>query len=1064
MRFALGILAAALAALGLARGEEAFDWRTQQAKPTPAGDLAWSPHPFVLEAGASRRYIDFENGNDANPGTREAPWKRHPWDPAASGQSAACAGIHTFVFKRGVVYRGALVVKASGKPGEPMRLTSDPEWGQGEAVLCGSRLVEGFKQGAEHKDLPEPGKVWWTDLDFAPRTLWALDGAGKVRRIPLARAPNWKVSDPDDIKSEWWHWDYKGAPKHFDIFTEHAGRKLHLGIDTEHLTQPAAYYENAILWTENGWVMGTPYPVRVEAVDTKQKGLAFGGRWGGAAGSYKIVRYNRYFLEDKPHYLDDPDGEFWFEKKGAGGRLYVRVPGGAEPAAFRFEAGREFNLIDGANVSHLHVSALAFRFTNVHWDLDGVPYAQGKNLDPACVRLAGAGKDLRVTNCLFEHVNHPIRITAGSKLGEDLDEVLVADNDIRSTDRGGIYVNEGSEWGETEPKTGLLFDVKILRNRMREVGMRPTRFDQGFGLTVTNARTLEVAGNVLERIYAGGINLFGAKRSGALRDVPLSRMLVHHNKVVDPLLNSNDFGGIETWQGGPAYVYNNISGNPGGYWHYGHKNHPENPGNARFGHAYYLDGAFKNYHFNNIAWGKSKDPLSRLGNTCAFQEIHSYQNAFFNNTVYNFVKGTRRQAPHAGRDKFLGNVWDGIGEWLFWHSQPSKTPEEGNARDAGPQKDHYAFETMAYGRNVIHDIAPDRFGVFEPSGRWLETFDAFKTALQERKVLLGEVGEVAASEVLSDPAHHDFRPAKGSPAIDKGVRAFVPWALYAEVAEWNFYPAGGDPGTILDEHWYLTAYHVVRDSYHERPTWPLSVKHAGADAYVPGPLEDWIAGALALNGTNRYAVLPHAKLAEPFVYEARVEKDKKKVNEQRTAQGEELKNPQVHRSNFLIEVYFKLEPKQAGGVLIEKRKGSGYALTVDAQGRAHFELASGEVVKSVTGTAQLADGAWHHLIAEADRAARKLTLYLDGKRHAEAEGLGPDVSLANEGDLYVGGTPEGRCLSGALDFMRIALGTLADARTTIEELHAWEFNGPFLRDFTGRKPNGKRDAGALEAE
>jgi hypothetical protein len=46
--------------------------------------------------------------------------------------------------------------------------------------------------------------------------------------------------------------------------------------------------------------------------------------------------------------------------------------------------------------------------------------------------------------------------------------------------------------------------------------------------------------------------------------------------------------------------------------------------------------------------------------------------------------------------------------------------------------------------------------------------------------------------------------------------------------------------------------------------------------------------------------------------------------------------------------------------------------------------------------------------------------------------------------------------------VRISLGTLADAKTDIGELYAWQFNGPFLRDFTGRKPQGKRDAGALE--
>ena len=39
---------------------------------------------------------------------------------------------------------------------------------------------------------------------------------------------------------------------------------------------------------------------------------------------------------------------------------------------------------------------------------------------------------------------------------------------------------------------------------------------------------------------------------------PLTRILVHHNKVTNPLLNTNDWGGIETWQGGTFYVYNNV--------------------------------------------------------------------------------------------------------------------------------------------------------------------------------------------------------------------------------------------------------------------------------------------------------------------------------------------------------------------------------------------------------------------------------------------------------------------------------------------------------------------------
>ena len=55
-------------------------------------------------------------------------------------------------------------------------------------------------------------------------------------------------------------------------------------------------------------------------------------------------------------------------------------------------------------------------------------------------------------------------------------------------------------------------------------------------------------------------------------------------------------------------------------------------------------------------------------------------------------------------------------------------------------------------------------------------------------------------------------------------------------------------------------------------------------------------------------------------------------------------------------------------------------------------------------------------------------------------------------------------LDGAIEFLRIARGTLADSKTTIDELHAWQFNGPFLRDFTGRKrPADGGAAGAIDA-
>jgi hypothetical protein len=141
---------------------------------------------------------------------------------------------------------------------------------------------------------------------------------------------------------------------------------------------------------------------------------------------------------------------------------------------------------------------------------------------------------------------------------------------------------------------------------------------------------------------------------------------------------------------------------------------------------------------------------------------------------------------------------------------------------------------------------------------------------------------------------------------------------------------------------------------------------------------------------------------------------------------------------------------------------TGFVLGINQAGGVTLAAASGGATPWLASHASVNDGQWHHLIAEADRQTRTFTLYLDGKPDATGPGLGPDASLANDADLYVAGTPQGHCLHGAIDFLRLARGTLADAKTTIAELYAWEFQGPFLDDFTGRRrPADGGYAGAL---
>ena len=1034
-----------------------WSWQETESKVLPTGDLEWAPKPFEFKAGESVRYIDFDAGSDSSDGTsRQTPWKHHPWDPSATAHAKECKGVHTYIFKQGVIYRGELEAKESGTPGTPIILTRDPSWGTGPAVICGSEAVTGWKQGADNTLIPEPDKVWWVDLDWAPRTVWMVAGNGAVARIALARTPNWNIKDPDDIKSEWWTW--KNPDKPFDNYATIDGQRRHLAFDPVQVNtnRPPDYYLGAIVWTTKGWVMGNPFPARVLAVDRDKGSLTFAGPWGGEP-SYKIIRGCQYYLEDKPHYLDSP-GEFWFDKKGDGGRLYLRLPGDENPNATRVEVAKRIHMIDSRGMSHVHVRGLTFRFANVHWNLVAAPYwvsHESIDVQPGCVRLLGSGTDIEVSHCTFEHIHKGVCLKAMERQ-DVIDQAVVEDNVFSDTDSGAVELADSTTYGDVAPPMGRLYDVRVLRNKFDHIGLRPDLFSQGVAIEVEYAQTAEVAGNMFDRICAQGVDVHGAKASGAATDRPFSRILIHHNKAVDTLINVDDFGGIETWQGGPAYVYDNISGNPGGYRSWDHELNPSSEN--RFGHAYYLDGAFKNYYFNNVAWGKSKGPSGKLANTAAFQEIISYQNTFFNNTVYNFVTGSRRQAPQAGRVKFLGNVWQSIGLRVFRDADPARTAQAGNEADAGARRNEYAIDTDAYARNVFYDVG-ESFGVLEPSGRWLPSFQTFRDTLESYRPLAAEVGIMAEQSALRDPDAHDFRPSALSAARGLGAKVFVPWSLFETVAEWNFYPIQGDPSRILDEHWCMSPYYTGRDDYYKLPTYPLKGVNITFKDYQDGPLENWTSGALKFNGADQYAVLSNADICRSVVLDARGRTDSVK----RTVSGAELSNPQIHTSNFLIEAFFKTALGHTNGVLIRKLSNAGYVLGVNESGGVTLATTSGGITAYLASQHSVNDGQWHHVIAEADRKSGTFTIYMDGKQDASGPGLKADVSLANDADLYVGGTPNGRYLDGAIDFLRIARGTLADSKTTIEELCAWEFNGPFLQDFTGRRrPARGGCAGAID--
>jgi len=318
---------------------------------------------------------------------------------------------------------------------------------------------------------------------------------------------------------------------------------------------------------------------------------------------------------------------------------------------------------------------------------------------------------------------------------------------------------------------------------------------------------------------------------------------------------------------------------------------------------------------------------------------------------------------------------------------------------------------------------------------------------------------------LAAPERGDYRPRAGAGVEGQGVRFFVPWALARVVGEWNFYKSESSPQVVLGEHFYMQEEHMERGMYYFIPRNDLTLNQCSPQDYVSGPLEDWIEGALRFDGASRFAVLTHDEMTRDMQYPVGIVDGRVTRTQGGSAaySGARRKTLDMDTNNFLIEVVFKTDPGRTAGTLVAKTDGrSGYGLLIDRDGGIALSLAAGGSSAGISGP-RVNDGRWHHVIAEVDRAAGTATLYVDGRPSVSGPiGLGRDASLANRADFFVGKGSAGY-FAGAIDFLRVSRGTLEDAHTTINELYAWEFNGPFLEDFTGRKRQpGKTAAGAID--
>lgn len=519
-------------------------------------------------------WVDATGGSDQNNGAERS-------QALQSIQKAAdLAGPGTTVHILPGLYREAVNPAVDGTSQDPVVYMA--EEGPGTVHIRGSvssRTLEWRPLTSNAIGLPDgvdPAKIYYADLSTwkltqAPRFLALVDDSGNVLgKLPLAREPDFKISEAWKQHEFWWSADGGASKSSCDPATnansdcDRASRSMTYLTDRSDDLSPEGIEKGNL--TSLGDLIGATL-VAIDTVEghyVYRRTIVSQDIQSGRIGVDRKCEFDegsndpglgwgtKYYVEGQVNLLDTP-GEWWYDT--ASGLIYLWPVDEGNPGSQNIEISVRENGFRLSHRSNIHLEGLALQFFN-------------GNAVSIVNEPENSSQNIVLNNMTLEYANHGIFLYQAT--GEDPAHIIrgftIIDSEIAQMDSDAI--NIAYTWpGESAPETfkfAGITDTLIQNNAMHDLGFRSDS-DSSRGVSIQHANRVIFESNHVYDVAHNGVQFSyavdqAAKTFGFSPDeIKTGEILVKDNLFEATCELTTDCGGLKIWGDPPhSHVYRDV--------------------------------------------------------------------------------------------------------------------------------------------------------------------------------------------------------------------------------------------------------------------------------------------------------------------------------------------------------------------------------------------------------------------------------------------------------------------------------------------------------------------------